>query len=195
MTKLKTYSRGAFFVLLAVLLLASVLPVSAFQGEGPLKKEVELVLNKTYEVFIGNGGVYIDNSRHIGTLVVKAEEFPDNRASWHQFTQRLIDIRVYKKNGAPFDTVFGLVRVYFNLDKFQYDKWLDDESNMSIWYFDELAGGWRKCTTHWEPVAGLQKGRLWCLVHHYTRYGLAWTKPTLIMKLIKAGIITVTPTP
>jgi hypothetical protein len=66
---------------------------------------------------------------------------------------------------------------------------------MSIWYFDEVAGGWHKCVTHWEPTPGEGQGRLWCLAHRYALYGLAYTKPTLIMQLIKQGLITVTPTP
>lgn len=193
---MKSIPRTRFW-LLPVLL---VLVVSAF-GEaradegGPLRREVELVLNKSYEVFIGNGGVYMDNSRHIGTLVLRAEDAPSRPGQWHVFTQRLMDIRVYDKDGQAFGTVYGLVRVYFNLDKHQYEKWTDETSNMSIWYFDELNGGWHKCVTHWEPVAGLARGRLWCVVHHYTRYGLAYTQPTLIAKLIKQGVITATPTP
>jgi hypothetical protein len=114
---------------------------------------------------------------------------------WHVFTQRLIDVHVYDKDGGAFDTVYGLVRVFFTLDKFQYEKWNDPESNMSIWYFDDKLGGWHKCVTHWEPAPGDNKGRLWCVVHKYALYGLAYTAPTLRMKLIKSGVITVTPTP
>lgn len=175
-------------------MVASVLPVRAFQGEGPLRREVELVFNKPYEVFIGNGGIFIDNSQMRGTMVLQSEDW-SRVQSWHQFTQRILDFQVYDRNGKPFEWVYGNVRVYFNLDKFQYDKWIDEEANMSIWYFDKLNGGWRKCATHWEPAPGLPKGRLWCLVRYYTRYGLAWTQPTMTMKLIKQGLITVTPSP
>jgi hypothetical protein len=165
------------------------------QDDGPtVRKEVDLVLNREYELIIGNGGVYMDNSRHIGTLIVKAEEFT-RTTSWFNFTQRTLDISVVDKDGQEFDTVYGVVRVYFNLDKVQYDRWIEPDNNMSIWYFDEPAGGWKKCVTHWERVAGLPKGRLWCLVHQYTRYGIAWTKPTLVMKLAKAAAQTATPTP
>ncbi len=186
-------------ILLVLLFIAmvAVMVGQAFADEGgnPLRREVPLVFNKSYDVFIGNGGVYIDNSRHIGTLIVKAIDPTRRPLMWHVFTQRLLDVRVYDKDNVPFDTVYGLIRVYFNLDKFQYQQWSDKTSNMSIWYFDELLGGWHKCTTHWEPVAGSAQGRLWCPIHRYALYGLAYTKPTLIMKLIKAGIITVTPTP
>lgn len=195
--KTKLIFRAALFLLPIVLLGIATMPALAFQqGSGPITKEIPLVMNKEYELFIGNGGVYMDNSRHIGTLVLKSEEWPANRSqSWQQFTQRLLDIRVYEKGGGEFDAVYGVVRVYFNLDSEQYDMWQDEERNMSIWQFDELNGGWRKCVTHWEPAPGLRFGRLWCLVKQYTRYGLAWTQPTLIMKLIKQGVITVTPTP
>jgi hypothetical protein len=194
----KKIFRALLFMLPVFVLALSVAPAFAFQegGNPVIRKELPLVMNKSYELFIGNGGVYMDNSRHIGTLVLKSEEWPENRSqSWQQFTQRLLDVRVYEKGGAPFDRVYGIVRVYFNLDSIQYDMWQDEERNMSIWQFDELNGGWRKCVTHWEPAPGLRFGRLWCLVKQYTRYGLAWTQPTLLMKLIKQGVITVTPSP
>jgi len=185
--------------LLFLLVFASfaVVASQAFADEGgnPQTREVPLVLNKSYEVFIGNGGVYIDNSRHIGTLIVKTIDPTRRPGMWHYFTQRLLDVHVYDKDNVPFATVYGLIRVYFDLDKFQYQQWTDKTSNMSIWYFDELMGGWHKCTTHWEPTPGSAQGRLWCPIHRYALYGLAYTKPTLLMQLIKAGIITVTPTP
>lgn len=192
--KSKKIARWLLFALLAITLLIAVLPVSAFQGEGPLRREVELVFNQTYEVIIGNAGIFIDNSQMRGTLVLRAMEWEREQA-YQMFTQRIVDFQVYDRNGDPFEWVYGNVRVYFNLDKTQYDKWIDEEANMSIWYFDKLNGGWRKCPTHWEPAPGLAKGRLWCMVRYYTRYGLAWTQPTLTMKLIKQGVITVTPSP
>jgi hypothetical protein len=191
---MKLSHRWLFLLLAFGVLLGTSGRASAFQGVGPQRKEVDLVMNRSYDVFIGNSGVYMDNSRHIGTLVLNTSEWPDRPNSWHMFTQHLLDVRVYNKEGDPFTTVYGLVRVYFNLDDFQWDKWRDEDSNMSIWYFDELNGGWYKCTTHWEQVPGEPKGRLWCLVHRYALYGVAYTKPTLLMKLIKAGLVP-TPTP
>lgn len=198
MLKSKTTYRVALFALPIVVLLAVwVMPALAFQDEPPIRKEQHIELGQDYDVFVGNGGVHIDNAQYIdSTLVVKAEQPPQHFGMyWHQFTQRTLDIQIYDRNGDPFLWVYETVRVYFNLDKFQYDKWVDEDANMSIWYFDQPSGGWRKCVTHWEAVAGLPKGRLWCMVRHYTRYGLAWTQPTLLMKAIKLGTVTVTPTP
>jgi hypothetical protein len=194
MANYKLVFRIALFLLSALVLAVSVFPVLAFQQTQT--EEVKLVFNKDYDVFIGNGGIFIDDSQFRGTLVLKSEQFPEDRPmSWHKFTQRILDFRVYQEDGDPFEWVYGLVRVYFNLDDSQYDRWADKRNNMSIWYFDELSGGWKKCVTHWESVPGLPKGRLWCVVRHYTRYGLAWTQPTILMKMIKLGTITVTPTP
>jgi hypothetical protein len=190
----KKVARGMFFALAASALALAVIPAGAFQGDGPLRREVDLVFDQTYDVTLGNAGIFIDNSQMRGTMILKAEEF-ERIQSWQQFTQRIIDFQVFDRTGDPFQWVYGNVRIYFNLDKFQYDKWVDEEANMSIWYFDKLNGGWRKCPTHWEPAPNLAKGRLWCLVRYYTRYGLAWTQPTITMKLIKLGTITITPTP
>lgn len=188
-------SRIVIIPLLVVFTLVNVTQAWADEGGGNRRKEVDVVMNKSYELFIGNAGVYLDNSRHIGTLVVKSIEPTRRERMWHIFTQNLIDVRMYEKDGGQFTSVYGLVRIYFNLDDFQYKKWNDPVSNMSIWYFDELNGGWHKCTTHWEPAAGLSRGRLWCLAHRYALYGLAYTQPTMTMKLIKQGVITATPTP
>ncbi|MCW5875695.1 MAG: hypothetical protein KIS85_02325 [Anaerolineales bacterium] len=194
MLKPKTIFRLALFALPVFIFLANVMPVFAFQQT--LREEVTLDFGKNYDVSIGNGGVFIDDSKYRGTLVLKAETWPEDRMmAWHMFTQRIIDFQVFREDGQPFLWVYGLVRVYFNLDKFQYDKWADEEANMSIWYFDPLGGGWKKCLTRWLPMAGNPYGRLWCEVRHYTRYGLAYTQPTMLMKMIKAGTITVTPTP
>ena len=190
----KIIFRIALFLLPVLVLAAGVFPAQAFQQV--MREEVELVFEKDYDVFIGNGGIFIDDSQYRGTLVLRSEEFPEDRPmSWHKFTQRILDFRVYQEDGDPFKWVYGVVRVYFNLDDAQYDRWVNKQNNMSIWYFDELAGGWRKCLTHWESVPGLSKGRLWCVARYYTRYGLAWTQPTILMKMIKLGTVTVTPSP
>jgi len=195
-TKSNRLARWLLFAIVVIALVLTFVPVSAFQGEGPLRREVDLVFDQTYEVTIGNAGIFIDNSQMRGTMVLQAEESRGKFGlTWQQFTQRIIDFKVYDRNGDPFQWVYGNVRVYFNLDKFQYDKWADEDANMSIWYFAQPEGGWRKCPTHWEPAPNLPKGRLWCLVRYYTRYGLAWTQPTIIMKMIKLGTITITPTP
>ncbi|MBX3048908.1 MAG: hypothetical protein KIT46_01245 [Anaerolineales bacterium] len=194
MPKSKIIFRVALFALPVVVFLFSAIPASAFQRVE--RREVELFFDRDYDVSIGNGGIFIDDSKYRGTLVLRAEEFPDDRPdSWHKFTQRILDFQIYREDGKPFLWMYGLVRVYFNLDKIQYDKWKDQESNMSIWYFDHLAGGWRKCFTHWQPQAGNPYGRLWCAADRYTRYGVAWTQPTILMKMIKLGTVTVTPTP
>jgi hypothetical protein len=194
--KLSHIARWSFIAIVVIVLVVTFVPVSAFQGEAPQRREVKLVFNQSYDISIGNGGVFIDNSQMRGTMVLHTEESRGKFGlSWHQFTQHIIDIDMFEEDGDPFEWVYGNVRVYFNLDKFQYDKWIDEEANMSIWYFDELNGGWRKCPTHWEATPGVVKGRLWCLVRYYTRYGVAWTQPTLIMKMIKLGTVTITPSP
>ncbi|HLD94718.1 MAG TPA: hypothetical protein VI703_11010 [Anaerolineales bacterium] len=190
----KTLARISLGMLLAIAVIASVVPALAFQGGGPQRKEVKLDFDESYDVFIGNAGIFVDNSKMLGTLVMHSEEAPATTI-WHKWTQHILDFQVYDVNGKPFQWVYGNVLIYFNLDRYQYLKWVEEESNMSIWYQDKLNGGWKKCTTHWEPVTSLDHGRLWCLARYYTRYALGYTQPTLLMKLIKLGTITITPTP
>lgn len=181
----RSFSTVIHFLVLLGLLAVNFQPANALEdGEGFFKKEINVRFDKNYEITIGNGGVFLDNSRHIGTLVVEASH-PLNRG-WHVFTQRILDVRIYDKEGKQFEKVFGLIRVYFNLDGYQRTRWNDPTSNMSIWTFDEVNGGWSKCKTKLIEGPDYPKGRLYCTIDHFGIYGLAWTKPTIIMKLEKA---------
>ena len=154
------------------------------QHDKQVRREVTLIKGKSVEIFIGNGGVFIDEVRKNGTLVIIS--MSDARRGWHVFTQRTLDISVFDEDDQEVDRVVGLVRVFFNLDRTQRVRWDDETSNMSIW-FRPQGSAWQKCVTHLIEESGFPQGRLYCLVKSYGLYGLAYTKPTLIMKLEKAS--------
>lgn len=158
-------------------------PVSAFvEREGQIRREIKLKKGQSAELFIGNGGVFIDEVVYNGTLVIISR--PRVNRGWHVFTQRTLEIRVFDEEDQPVDRVVGLVRVFFNLDRTQRVRWNDETSNMSIW-FRPQGSAWQKCVTHLVEESGYPHGRLYCLVKSYGLYGLAYTRPTLIMKLEK----------
>lgn len=177
-------TKAVLLLLLTTFLAINFQQAFAFEEGGFVKKEKAVRIGKDTEIFIGNGGVFIDDSPVSGTLVVKARE-PVNRG-WQVFTQRILEVRVFDEDGREYDQHIGLIRVYFNLDAYQRNKWEDPASNMSIWVFDEIHGGWSKCKTRVLDSAQFRKGRLYCYVKGNGLYGLAWTKPTLRMKLEKA---------
>jgi len=151
--------------------------------------EIDLEFDKQYEVNIGRAGVHIPNSAMQGTLVFWKEEGNlRNYSSYHVFTQAWANVEAYDPLGKQFDRVFGSVQMFFDLDVLQrriYDEGSD--RNMSIWYFDTFEGGWQKCPTGLaNPGRSVAPyGRLVCPMTLFGRYGIAWTLPTLVMKLEK----------
>ena len=71
-----------FLAILFALLATNFQSVFALEDGGFVKREKDIVFNKSYEIFIGNGGVFLDNSRHIGKLVVKAREPVNRQTLW-----------------------------------------------------------------------------------------------------------------
>ena len=151
--------------------------------------EITLEFDKQYEVNIGRAGVHIPNSAMAGTLVFWKEEGNlRNYSSYHVFTQAWANVEAYDPQGKQFDRVFGNVQMFFDLDVLQrriYDEGSD--RNMNIWYFNTFEGGWRKCPTGLaNPGRSVAPyGRLVCPITDFGRYGIAWTLPTLVMKLEK----------
>ncbi len=165
--------------------LASLQPaLAADPSDRQVRRQIALKKGKSAELFIGNGGVFMDESLYTGTLVLTSIEGPSR--GWHVFTQRTLDIRVLDADDEEVDQVLGLVRVFFNLTHTQRVRWNDESSNMSIWHRPQ-GTGWQKCVTHLIEESGFPHGRLYCLVKSYGLYGLAYTKPTITMKLEKAN--------
>lgn len=183
------------FCLLAAAMLAGNFGAASAQEDGERRKtrEVDLVKGKTYDVSIGKAGIYLENARMDGQMEMTVLQWTNR--GWQQFTQRVVDFRIYDEEGRHLDRVVGLVRVYFDLSVTERRLWEDETSNMGIWVRNESVGGWTKCRAHLTESPQLPQGRLYCLVDQFGVYGLAYTQPTLKFKLEKAASETATPTP
>ena|SRR3990172_5481120 len=182
------------FLLLAVAMLAVNFAETFAQEDGERRKQrfVEIVKGKDYDISIGNAGLFLEDARMEGELRMTVLQWTNR--GWQQFTQRVVDFRVVDESGRHLDTVFGFVRVYFELSLVERRLWEEDTSNMSIWVRNEAVGGWTKCRTRLEDSPQHPQGRLSCLIDQFGVYGLAYTSPTLKMKLEKANQATATPT-
>lgn len=157
--------------------------------------EVQVDFGDYIDISIGNSGVSQEDSGYRGTIVVEKYESPPDFTSWRIWTQKYMDVRIYENSGRLYDATFGIMQVYFDLDRTQRNIWETRGSNMSIWHYDITVGHWVKCPTiisfHLEDYP---HGRLSCSLRSFGLYGLAWTQPTIEMKLTKAAL-TATPTP
>lgn len=149
--------------------------------------EIELEFGEKYEVSIGRSGVHIPSSSMKGTL--RFEKEPNERnyeGAWHVFTQAWAIVNGYDEDEKEFERVFGNAQIFFDLDVTQRRYYDDPDRNMSIWYYDTFEIGWVKCPTALVRVGpAAPHGRLVCPMTYFGRYGVAWTLPTLEMKLDK----------
>lgn len=157
--------------------------------------EVKVDFGNQFDISIGNSGVSQRESGFRGTIVVEKYESPPDFTSWHIWTQKYMDVRIYENSGRLYDSIYGILQVYFDLDSTQRGIWERPDSNMNIWHYDITVGRWVKCPTiitfHLEDYP---HGRLSCAISSFGLYGIGWTQPTIEMKLTKAGP-SPTPTP
>lgn len=180
-------------ILVAVLLLAIIAVAASWQTalasprqRGGQKKEVKMYYGNSYDISIGNSGVFFANTYYDNVTAVIEKTEAENRG-WRYFTQGILSVNVYDADGVPPDRFLGATQIYFNLDINQRKKWDDPDSNMSIWYKDEWeAGVWVKCPSFLVKSKAAPRGRVVCYASDFGDYGLAWTWPTLQIKLEKA---------
>ena len=198
MHKKKVFQRAAIAVIIVI--------VGAFTWGSVVAatptdtKELVIDFGDSFDLSIGRSGVSQASSGFSGTAIIEKYEHPPNYGlSWHVWTQRLMDVRIYDTTGRIYPFMNGIVQVYFELDPTQRKIWDRNGSNMSIWHHDIRKGRWVKCPT--AIVFDLQHypdGRLVCPITYFGLYGVGWTQPTMEMKLTKAGpspTPTITPTP
>lgn len=163
---------------------------SVFAQRPTDRVEVQLDFGNQFDVSIGNSGISQRNSGFRGTLVVEKYESPPDFTSYYIWTQKYMDVRIYDNDGRLYDSIFGILQVYFDLDGTQRNIWDTRGSNMSIWHYDITVRHWVKCPTmityHLEDYPF---GRLSCAVRSFGLYGIGWTQPTMEMKLTKAAIL------
>lgn len=159
---------------------------AAPRERGETKKEAKLYYGNSYDLYLGNSGVYFANTYYNNMTAVLEKAEPYNRG-WRYFVQGILTIDVVDENGVQADRFLGAVQVYFNLDTDLRHKWDDPDANMSIWYKDEWdEGSWVKCPSFLVKSKAAPRGRVVCYATDFGDYGLAWTWPTLKVKIAKA---------
>lgn len=177
------------------------------------KKEARLIeAGNNYDMSIGRAGIYLSETLMTGTAVLtrfdapKAHKVqcgpevpPDECGSrLIMWQQQMLEFHVYQgEEGAKkYDYVRGLGYVYFNLDLQTRRLWeSNDDGRMSIYWWDVFNNKWVKCPTFLRRDASAPHGRLVCYMEEFGTYGLGIRQENILIKLIKLGIITVTPTP
>jgi hypothetical protein len=188
MKKKRTFIFAVALVLILTLLALSWETASANtpRKRGEKKKEVKMYSGNSYDISIGNGGVFFETTYYHNVTAVLTKTEAEHRG-WRYFTQDILSIYVYDSEGDPVDRFVGLVQIYFELDVLQRMWWDDPDSNMSIWFKDLWeTGTWVKCPSFLVKSKVAPRGRVVCFATDFGEYGIAWTWPTVAMKLEKA---------
>lgn len=178
------------------------------------KETLAIEAGKNYDLSIGKAGVYLSETLMTGTAVLTRYEAPkahvaacnpgdsveicSGRSRLIMWQQQMMTFHVYEggEGSKKYSFVRGLAYVYFNLDLQTRRLWENDEDKrMSIYWWDEFNQRWTKCPTFLRRDASAPQGRLVCYMEEFGTYGLGIRQENILIKLIKLGIITVTPTP
>jgi hypothetical protein len=186
--------------------------IQAIAQDGDVRSESQnIVAGNSYDISIGKAGIYLSETLMTGTVTISREEavkahgggcrlsiatYPcGNRSHLIVWQQRMLEVHVYQENGKEYPFIKGLAYVYFNLDLLTRRAWENDkDGRMSIWWWDAFNQKWVKCPTFLKRDASAPQGRLVCYLEEMGTYGLGVRQEDLVIKLIKLGIITVTPT-
>lgn len=189
--------------------------LEAIAQEGDFQKVTRVIAaGNDYDISIGKAGVFLSGNLMDGTAVLVREEavkahsggcrlsvatYPcNNRSRLIVWQQRMVEFHVYRgdEGSKEYEYVQGLGYLYFNLDILTRKAWENDkDGRMSIWWWDAFNQKWVKCPTFLQRDASAPQGRLVCYLEEFGTYGLGIRQEDLIIKLIKLGIVTVTPTP
>jgi len=126
------------------------------------------------ETSAGRAGVSFSSSQYTGT--VKLAKKNQNNAPGEQhpdFTQRLIDIRLYKYNGEQVKHILGPVYAYFLVRQYEVKRW--EQGLLKVYFFDTWKQNWVPCYT----MAVYKNGKvssLSCRMRVFGLYGLGIAK-------------------
>jgi murein DD-endopeptidase MepM/ murein hydrolase activator NlpD len=123
------------------------------------------------DIWLGNSGVYLPSSAYTGWLVLSSTTPDDSYVKrGHHFIQRWIDVRIYNNDAVEFKQLYGLVYVYFNLNRQTRAAW--DAGELSIYHFDAREGKWVEYPTHLVTTKNWPYGRVTCYASQFGTYGL-----------------------
>lgn len=161
---MRTTTKKVILTILSLLMACSVIAA----GEGRDRFRIEF--GETDDFNMGRAGVAFTSSQYNG--IVRLKRGNQNNAPGAErpeFTQRLIDIRLYKLDDESVKHIVGPVYVYFNVRQAEARMWENGE--LTIYFFDTWKQAWTKCYT--TPVyKGGRIDRLSCRMRVFGLYGL-----------------------
>lgn len=158
-------------VLLTLVLVAIALSLIAASGSSRFN---QIKFGETASFSAGRAGVSFTSSQYTGT--VKLAKKNQNNAPGEQhpeFTQRLVDIRLYKYDGEQVKHIMGPVYAYFQVRQYEVKKW--EQGLLKVYFFDTWKQNWVPCYTM--PVYRNGKvSSLSCRMRVFGLYGLGIAK-------------------
>ena len=145
-------------------------PAPAFDTWTSNQVSKRVFYQESADIWLGNSGVYLPSSAYAGWLVLSSTTPDDSYMKGQNFVQRWIDVRIYNNDAVEFKQLYGLVYVYFNLNRQTRAAW--DAGELSIYHYDANGGQWVECPTHLVGTKNWPYGRLACYAGQFGAYGL-----------------------
>lgn len=132
----------------------------------------QLAFQQRVDIFSGRAGAFFPSSSYTGFATVRRlDPTGDLRDRNLEFAQRLLEVRLFDRQGNEYERAFGLNYIYFNLHRMNRIDW--QAGDLNIYRFDGDSERWLKCPSHLVETKNPPHGRLACVVPEFGQFGLA----------------------
>ena len=152
-------------VILALVIAFSAVASQVFVAEAGTKtKYKDIVAGRSYDISLGQGGVYIPNSGLTAELRL-SKITPHHQlafTNYPNFTSRWWEVQFYVGDNRVRDLYTSLTYVYFKLSQKEYRAW--KEGRLTVYYYSEAKRDFIRCIT---IIMAKKAGanRLGCIAH------------------------------
>lgn len=135
--------KGNKLILVVLVLLLSSMVLAA----GGSSSVQEISFGENTDVSLGKAGLVFSGSQYDGTVkltkVNKDNKLPGTNTP--EFTQHLLNTRLYNSDGQKVNALVGPVYVYFKVKGYESRLW--DQDELTIYYYNGATNKWVVCPT------------------------------------------------
>lgn len=157
--------KGSKFILIILVLFLSSTLVAA--GGSTTTQTIEF--GEDTDVSLGKAGLVFSGSQYDGTVkLTKVNKGNTPGVNKPEFTQHLINTRLYNSEGQKINSLVGPVYVYFKVRGAETRLW--NQGDLSIYYYNGATNKWVECPTSYIYKPGTS--RVSCRISSMGLYGV-----------------------